>query len=238
MNKQKRLVKRLIRQASISAAMVSVVGGFCYFTHSLLNGSETEKTTADRAFSKTQTQVNALKSQLDKSNTAERRFEETQGTRENVNYSANQNNLKDWIRTTIVRYRLSPNFKLSLTPDKLVENKELNGANYQAIEHPGMKFEFSAISDTHIFSFLDELKSAGPGFFLIESLSIKRTGDIDKTALTQLRAGNAPYLVDAKVSFNWIGIEEKPVSAEENASTASAPSKASPTPLPSRKAGR
>lgn len=223
MNKQKRLLKKLIRQGIISAAIIAGFGGLYAFTYSMLESSISEKSAADKALSQDQSKVTQLSNQLEKSNIAEKRFMETQSDRSNFDYSANTNTLKDWLKDAIIKYRLSPNFKLSLTADQKVDNKDLTSTNYEAIEHPDMRFEFNAISDAHVFSFIDELQHAVPGFVIIDNLTLKRLGDVDKNTITLVRSGATPYMIEARISFNWVGLDEKPVN--EKAKEPVAPAK-------------
>jgi len=215
MSKQKQLKKALVKHAATYGGVVVGFAVLYFGTSAFLSSTLTEKTEADRALSTDQAQVTTLTSQLDKSGIAEKRFIETQSQRVSFDFSANTEALKDWLKNAISQYRLSNNFKLSLTPDKPTSIKELSGTDYEAIEHPGMKLEFSAISDTHAFSFIDDFVKNAPGFIVVETLSLKRTGDIDKNTITMLRGGATPFLVETKMTFNWIGLAEKPKKAPD-----------------------
>ena len=54
----------------------------------------------------------------------------------------------------------------------------------------------------------DFLKQA-PGIVRIDSVTLKRKGDMDNAVLSQLNAGQTIYLVDASIKFSWIGIASK-----------------------------
>jgi hypothetical protein len=203
------LIQSLIRKTLISAVIIGAFAGIYFFTDSLLEQSVKEKTAAEQVLSQNQSQANSLADQLQKSNVAEKRFLETQSTRTNFDFSANNAGLKEWLRSAIMHYRFSNNFKLSLTAEKPAEAKDLSTKTHQAVEHRDMRIELNAISDAHVFSFLDDMSHSAPGFIVLENISLKRTGDIDKSTITSIRAGSAPQIVEAKIVFNWIGLNEK-----------------------------
>ncbi len=208
MKKQRQLIHALIRKTVVSGVIVGVFAGVYFFTDSLLKQSVTEKTEAEQALSKNQSQANSLSDQLQKSNVAEKRFLETQSARLNFDFSSNNAGLKEWLRSAIARYRFASNFKLSLTAEKQADAKDLSTKTHQTVEHRDMRMEFSAISDAHVFSFLNDITRSAPGFIVLENVTLKRTGDIDKNSITSIRAGAAPQMVEAKIVFNWVGLNE------------------------------
>ena len=209
MNKYKQLSKALVRQAIISLGIVLFFVAAYFGTDSLVDSSAAKKTDVENKFKRDQGTISSLTTQVDKSTVAEKNFLLLQAKRDTLDFSADSDKLKDWLRKAKTQYRFSSNFKLSITPPKPATNPEFTGLNYDYVEHPGMKLEFSAISDAHVFAFLDAFMRQASGFIRIDSLSIKRTGDIDSATITQVRTGVAPTMVDVKVEFNWIGLQEK-----------------------------
>jgi hypothetical protein len=78
-----------------------------------------------------------------------------------------------------------------------------------------MKIDFQAVSDMHVFSFLEELRAAAPGLIRIDMVSLKRTADMLDASISQIASGSTPLLVDVKVEFTWIGIAPKEKKAGE-----------------------
>ena len=209
MNKKAKLLKSLIKLGVIFGSAIVGCIVLYFATDDLSTSSENDKSEAERLLTQDRGRISDFNTQLEKSNLAEKRFLETQASRTNTEYNSDTDSLKEWLKSAISRYRFSSNLKLSLTSDVTGDNKLLNGTTYEAIEHPQMKMEFNAITDTHVFSFLDELTQNSPGFVMIEGLSMKRVADADKNVVTLLRSGATPYLMDIKVTFNWIGLREK-----------------------------
>ena len=128
---------------------------------------------------------------------------------ENVDYTANNEGIKNWLRNAKNAYRFSNDFKLSITPEKPSDKTELNGLAYDVTMRPEMKIEFQAISDMHVFSFLKDFIKQAPGVVRIDSISLKRKGDMNNAVISQLTAGQAVFMVDASIKFSWIGITPK-----------------------------
>jgi hypothetical protein len=209
MNKHAQLRKDIIKTSVICGLVIAGFAGAYFGTSAMGESADAQKSDAEKVLTQDRARISDLTSQLDKSGIAEKRYLETQENRTTLDYESNSDTLKEWLKKAITQYRLSNSFKLSLTPDQVVDNKALNGTNYEAIEHVGMKIEYSSITDTHSFSFLQELMNNAPGFVVIENLSMKRIADVDKNVINLLQSGASPYLVETKITFNWIGLHEK-----------------------------
>lgn len=216
MNKQKMLKKKIAKHALIAAAIVSVAGGVYFVSATMMDDSVPKKSQADSALMTDQNEINTLKDQLEKSGVAEKRYSEIQQLRNNMDFSSENEALKDFLRLAKDEYQLSSGLKLSLTAEKIAEAKGTTTGNYDVLEHPGMKLEFSALSDAHVFGFIEAMQKSAPGLIRIDTLSLKRVGDIDSTSLDQIRNGGTPYPISAQIDFNWIGLKEKPKDKEKD----------------------
>ena len=181
-----------------------------YFIASEFEGREAQgKTEADNALTQDKAVVANLKGQLTQSSTAEKRFVDIRLMHDNADFTSNNDAMKNWLRAAKNQYRLSNDFKLSITPEKPTDKPELNGLAYDITIRPEMKLEFQAISDMHVFSFMKDFLKQAPGIVRIDSVTLKRKGDMDNAVLSQLNAGQTIYLVDASIKFSWIGIASK-----------------------------
>ena len=223
MNKYKRLLNGIIKRAAICAGIVAATIGVYLFTGTILSASETKKVDEENARVADQSTITELSNQLAKAGLAEKQFLVTQHDRSSFDFTNNTDTLKEWLRRARTQYRFSNTLKLSLAVDKPVDDKNLSGTNYQVIEHPSMKLEFGTMSDTHVYSFLDDLVHSTPGFVRIDHLKLKRVGDIDRNTIAQMRLGAAPTLVEAVIEFYWIGLKEKPETQKANVTPAGTP---------------
>ena len=77
----------------------------------------------------------------------------------------------------------------------------------QDIEHrmmkSEMKIEVDAFMDEDVIAFIKGLENDLPGHVKITSLSLRRRGQLDQTALEQISEGNKPLLVQAEIGAEW-----------------------------------
>lgn len=98
-------------------------------------------------------------------------------------------------------------------PEKVTE--ELVSSTVEVMKST-VSIKFSAISDVHVFDFIDAVLNEYPGYVHITSLTMNRSQMITKDVLTQIANGGKPSLVDAKLDFIWYGLNYKgPVKATE-----------------------
>ena len=70
-------------------------------------------------------------------------------------------------------------------------------------------FNFGALSDELVLSFLTELFEAMPGFVRVEVFEITRTQEITPSVLGQIQSKKIPVLVTGRVVFSWKTIRAK-----------------------------
>ena|GEM_PF-2457133 len=209
MNKLKRLMKRLGVEAAVIVAILAGLGGAMMLTNSMANAG-VEKLKENMALlEQDRAQLAAMRSQLDRSGEAEKRFVEIQLDRSNVDFSSSTEALKDWARDAKVRYRFANNFKLNLPPQKLSDNPVLSALDYDIVVREGVGMELETISDLHVYSFLSDLQRSAPGFVRLTAIEVERKADINSQSVAQMVGGMAPTLVAAKIKFLWVGVNEK-----------------------------
>lgn len=220
MNKAKQLKKSLIKSGGITGVIVAVAVAAMVGT-GMMAGSATErKTAAENARNQDSGTIATMKGQIEQSGTAAKRFVEIQLTRSSTDFSANSEALKEWLRLAKDRYRFANNFKLTLALEKDSDKPEFSTLNYLVKVREPIKLEFGAISDMHVYAFLQDLLMNTPGFVKITRLDIKRRNDMDATSYRQFLSGlNTDYVI-AVVEFTWVGIEEKPAATDPNAQPA------------------
>ncbi len=69
---------------------------------------------------------------------------------------------------------------------------------------------FSAMSDAHIYAFLDNIKQYFTGYLQFSKITITQKRKLDYNVLAEVSKGATPELLEAKISFLWLGIEKKP----------------------------
>ena len=209
MNKQKTLEKKIVKLAVMGLLALLVFGGIYGGSVVASNAVTAMKLEAERRLSDETTRLNGLRTQMEKSGQAEKQYAELMAFRVNQEFSMNQEMLYAWLRSAATQFRLT-SFKLTRATEEDSLKPELAQLNYRISLRAPVKLEFAAISDMHVFSFIEALRRSAPGFVVIEKIEFSRKSDLKPDLLTNLRNGGTPPLVDAKIDFIWVGVVAKP----------------------------
>lgn len=220
-NKYKQLhqktAKLVIKGLCVVALFFALYVGIDFFAGDV----EKQKAEAESKTSGEADLLRNLRSQMDKSGEAEKRFAAIQEFRTSADYSINKELLQAWLRSAVSRYHFNEP-KMTLGTEVDSDKSDLANFNYSISIRPQVKLEFKAASDLHIFSFLEELRSASPGLIRVNSLQISRRGDIDDAVISQINNGITPILTEAKMELGWIGLSQKKEKGTKDASGAPA----------------
>jgi hypothetical protein len=209
MLKFKFLVKRLGIETAIMAVLIAFTAGLLLLSGSLSTQATEDKTRAESAMNQDMSQLTSVRNQLEQSGEAEKRFVQIQLARNNLDFSGGTEALKQWLRQAKTQYRFANNFKLNLPPQKPTDKSELSGVEYNIGVREGVMIELEAMSDLHVFSFVDDLSRNAPGLVKVTGVEIERKEEMTQGVLAQMMGGVAPNLVAAKVKITLIGITPK-----------------------------
>ena len=215
MSKYQELTKRTVKSAIVASA---IVGAFAIVYIGLSMYADRiaqQKTDAANLYNQDSGLVTTLRNQLDKSGEAQKRYAVLQADRNSQDFSGNIEGLKEFLRNSKTRYHFD---KVNFKPQKEVasDKPELANFNYNIMLQPRVSVQFLAVSDVHVFSFLDDLRRSAPGLIRIDSLKLKRTAELSDATLVQMGTGSIPLLVDATVEFTWIHITPKDTKDSKN----------------------
>ncbi len=231
MNKYKQLTKKIARTGITAGAIVGAIAAV-YVGVTMYAGSVSEERkkyedqyTQDRGL------LADLQSQMTKSGEAEKRYIAIQADRTNPDFEATMDGpggLNDFLRDAKTRYHFD---KLTIKPVKevLSDKRELANIQYNVLLRPHLVIQFQAVSDVHVFSFIDDLRRAAPGYVHIDKVELKRTADINDSAVQQMQAGSSPILVNALIEFTWIRITPKESKDAKDKTPAAAGAAPAPT---------
>lgn len=223
MSKLKYLQKKLMMQAAVIFGAVAACGAILAVTASLETAAAQRRTNAQNAINNDNAQIASMRAQLDKSGEAAKRFVKLEIAYPSGNFNADTDAMKNWLRNAKEFYRFSDRFKLTLAMESPAKNAALGGPNFTVLERDPMKLEFDAMSDIHVFSFLDDLLRHTPGFIRMRRFELTRKTDMDAASFQQMRAGVNPDFVSASLEFLWVGIEAGPARETTAPATANPP---------------
>lgn len=219
MNKLQTIKKQVTRQAVMIGGAVIAAFALMMVTGFLADSALERKNQAQSQYTQAESQLGMMRSQLSKSDDAEKRYTDIKLSRDNEDFLNDTEKLKDHLKEMKDQYRFSDAMRLSISTDKVAENPEFSALNYNVIWREDMEMTTGAISDVHIYSFLQDMKRSMPGLIRITHLNLTRKSAMSMQNLAQLGAGNKLDLVDASVKFTWLTIQDKNPPAAESANT-------------------
>ena len=215
MNKYKELTGKITKMGIIAGAIAAVFVGIYVGVLMYADSVSAERKKNEDQYMQDRGLLADLRNQLNKSGEAEKRYLAIQADRTNPDFAATMDGpggLNDFLRDAKTRYHFD---KLTIKPVKEVSSDKSELANFpfHVLLRPHLVIQFQAVSDVHVFSFMDDLRRAAPGFVRIDKVEIKRTADITDSTIMQMQGGASPLLVNATIEFTWIRITPKEAKA-------------------------
>lgn len=209
MSKYTDLRKTTLKTALMFAGAV-LTTSLVYLGLSLVEGSVNEqKTSAESKFNADSGLLAALRDQMNKSGEAEKSYAAIQESRVSKSYETDLKTLRDYLSGARERFKLS-DLKMKSVTSEISDKPELANFTHNIQVWNRFRITFKAVSDVHVFSFLEDLRSATPGFVRVDALEIKRVSDFTDQSLSAIRiSGAMPLNVEAKIEFSWIGLSPK-----------------------------
>jgi hypothetical protein len=224
MNKYKQLTKKTAKTGVGAAIVVGICAVFYVGLSMYAETVAKQKSDVESKVTTDQGLLGSLKDQMNKSGEAEKRYASLQENRTTQSYSSSLDQFFDFLRQAKGRYQLTQFNRIGKPPKETVSDKpELaHFKSYDVMTRP-LKFQFNAVSDLHVFSFLDDIKASAPGMVRVDMLSIKRASDLNEVSFNNLATGASPLLVDAKLDITLITIVPKEQKEEGATPTAQPP---------------
>lgn len=230
MSKMQLLKKQVTREAVIVAGAVVAVFVLYMVTGSFADSAMTKKNDAMNQYNQTQSQLGMMRGQITKSDSADKRYAEIKLQRDNEDYLNDTDKLKDLLKQMKDEYRFSDAMRLRISTEKVSEKPEFTPLNYKVVVREDMEMNTAAISDVHVFSFLQELERRMPGFIRVTKLKITRKTGMSIEALAQLSSGNKLEMIDTALKFTWLTLEDKNPAQPEGANAPAQPAQGAVTP--------
>lgn len=200
------LKSRLIKLsvvAVVSAALSAAAAAGIYAWYGQL---DQEKRTAE-------SQLNAARrditSQEEKSRQAESYldlYREIKSGNSKIGGGLNREQAQEWITKTALHYELT-DLAGDFEPIAPIQNPEFQKQTLEGLSSK-VSLSFSAMTDVQLYGFLEKLVEEFPGYVKLESLELKKKGDITPAVFEQVGKGEIPELATGKVVFHWIGVRE------------------------------
>lgn len=207
--------KAIVKQGVVAGAVVLVATGLIVGSGMLKSKAEQTKTAAESARSSNTGRLSSMQTQIQESGKAEEEFAIIAATHQSDDYSANSDTLKQWLRDAKDQYRLGDGFKLTLPLPTPSDKPELSALNYTVEVRSPVKLELDAMSDIHVYSFLDSMLRELPGLIRLSNFDLTQSTPMTEETARQMRMGLSPMLVRATLDFSWVGMEPKEEAATD-----------------------
>lgn len=220
MNKYQKLLKQLIA-TGIKCGVAIAIAGAIFAGASTYEGSVLQqKKEAEDKLAQDESLLTTLTAQLDSTDSAQKKFIELQGGRAISDFSANFETFQTFLKGRKDFYRLS----IEILPAKeaISDKPELKNFTHDVMVRPKVELTIKAISDVHVFSFIQDMQRNAPGLVHIEKVTLKRLekSDFNEQAYDTLKSGASPLLVEATIQLTWLRFVPKDIKPAANAAPA------------------
>lgn len=203
MKKYERLKKRAIIEGAVAATLVLAVLGSMFLFSDLEGTRKTELKKIKRQIQTDQAQLDEYNQQIDRAGVSSQIYDKAAHTKRDMNFYINRGSMRFELEDLKEKYRLS-HLSMEVSPFEPFSNNELKALDISAI-HSRVDIKVGAMSDMHIFSFIEELNYRMPGLLRAESLHLTREKNMNIETLQQMKMGIAPQLVSGIMKFIWYG---------------------------------
>lgn len=217
MNKLERLKKLLIARGIKYGLMLAgclIAFGTVYYFYGSIDDEIRRLKSKDRQLKSQITQLNSrnerLNNTLDLYNklTSDSALKDMELDRKNISRLLQELSEKYSIRD------------ININIDTLEERKQPPFArDTGTIITTNISLTFNAISDLHTFAFLEEILSEFSGYLNLNSLTVRKRGEINENLLRSLIKSGKAELFETKIDFEWLGLRPKSISEEQKAGT-------------------
>lgn len=208
MIKYNKLKQMLIKEAAIAAGAIFVLGGAAIAVSSFATASDEDLQAANSSLLSLSSQIQDMERKKDIISSSGKKFEELQKRIQSDEFTLDPLNAQEKLNALRKEFRLGEP-KVEFFPEA-----DLSGPAYDqypavSLSSRNVKFMCKAMTDMHIYSFMEALKTRFPGIIKIKKVVITRSSEAGQEILEQIMLGQEPELVTAEIEFLWLGIRFK-----------------------------
>ncbi len=207
MQKLKLLRKKIIKEGGIAiGVIVALIAGMMFLGDAVTKEEQEQMMLRGNIGSLVQ-QISDLEAKHGVVTSSITEFRRLKGRQKRGDFTINRDQATDIFNTLRQKYRIS-NLSMTVTPKAEMSTPELLRPTAQMAFSEAV-LEFDAMSDVHVFSFIQDAAASLPGFLRISNFRIDRQRKITNEVYVSVSKGELPRMVSAKVTFMWFGIDEK-----------------------------
>lgn len=200
------LRQSILKESIIFGVVAAVMGVGVYFLSDMHDDFLQQRTTLDAHTKKLVTDKQAIESSFDYVQKNMELHNEAMARTSSPGMFIDRQAVRDIFNIYSSRYYLK---KLTLDMQPVVDitsDPKFVSKTLVAMQSE-VQISFEAVSDEDVYQMMRALSKELPGFVRIHGLEIKRIGDVDKKAITDIRAQGSAPLVSGTIDFTWYGIK-------------------------------
>lgn len=204
MSKLERLKKKVIIEGIILVVFLGLIGTGAYVLSSMHDAIAQEQTQLDASIHTISAQISEEEKKIGVVRSSLEEFNALKSRLDAGGLSIDRSKAEAVLNTLRTKYRVS-NFQATVSAEQLITGEGYDGKTVE-MSQSDIKMDFNAMSDVHVFSLMEELKTLLPGYVRVYDFSIRRPEKLTPEHFAAMTKGETPALVNAKISAVWIGL--------------------------------
>lgn len=219
MIKYNKLKEKLTKESMMIAGIVIVLSGVGFGLSSYADSNQQDLTAANNSLQGVNAQIveierksNIVSTSLDQFNSIKKRMDKKEFLLDTEVAQLKLNELRK-------KFLLS-SATVAITDEKSLTTPALSRFSALVFSSRDVSITFKALTDLHVYSFINALKNEFPGFTKIYEVKISRLSKVNQSVKKGIvYAGQEPELIEATVKFYWLGFKLKTSEPAANAVT-------------------
>ncbi len=208
MKKENRLKKKMFKVIMIVFAVIFFLSGVLYYIYSNSEEKEKEKTTLEMSMRQQRNRLAQLEQKFEIYESSFSAYMEINRSFEDGNYSLVADHGAAILGRLIKRHRLN-NLRMKIgSKQELVNQSSEKYTGFKPVFRE-VEVIFSALTDLHVYAFIDNIKKIFPGVIQETSVKISRKRPFSREVIIEVSRGSLPEVVEANITFLWMGIDQK-----------------------------
>lgn len=195
------LTKHAVIALGVLAGAAAVTAGLAF----LENSREEKRAALSAEVAGLQGKVNTTRTDLVKARQSLSLYQQLVSKNKGEELKIDRENARRILDRLKTAYFLG-NLKLNVSPVSEVKDPALQKKTTKTVVSD-VDLSFDGVSDVHLLSFIDAVRTYFPGYIRVVSLSLNRASAPGKDAYIAISKGTIPTLVRGQAKLKWYGLE-------------------------------
>lgn len=196
--------KKLIKESLIAFAAVAVLGALAATSDYLASRNESQIATLQGQLNNSTGQLTEMEHKYQVIKDSVEIYLEIKKQINTGYYTLDREKAKEILSGIGKKHRIDK-IETQMSP---IETLTMPGVSLQRadVQFSDVRLSFRAMSDMHVYAFIDSLMRELPGVKKITGLTISMVGSFSNESLADMSTGKKPEIMNAEITFFWMGI--------------------------------